>query len=50
VKPLQPRTGSLEARIQAIEADNQRIVGMCSAGSSLSTPRSTIVSLHTVHR
>jgi len=44
VKPFQPRTGSLEARIQAIEADNQRIVGMCAAGSILSAPKSTVVS------
>lgn len=49
VRHLQPRTGSLEARIQAIEADNQRIVGMCAAGSALSAPRSTVVSLHTNH-
>jgi len=49
-RPVQPRTGSLEARIQAIEADNQRIVGMCAAGSALSAPKSTIVSRHTLHR
>jgi len=39
-RPIQPRSGSLEARIQAIEADNQRIVGMCAA------PKSTMVSAH----
>jgi len=44
LRNIQPRTGSLEARIQAIEADNQRIVGMCTGGGTISAPKSTIVS------
>ena len=45
---IQPRTGSLEARIQAIEADNQRIVGMCTGSGSMNAPRSTVVSSYTL--
>ena len=48
LRHIQPRTGSLEARIQAIEADNQRIVGMCVGGSAMTAPKSTIVSSHSL--
>ena len=41
-----PRTGSLEAKIQAIEADNQRILSMSGLGMQAHTPPAfTFVSL-----
>jgi len=51
LKPIQiqPRTGSLEARIQAIEADNQRIVGMCTGGGTMSAPISTCTIVSSCH-